>query len=228
MDMATEAGPGGTTGPGPSQATVDLLGVLAGAELTGGLGVAADGLAAPGRVRVAMARMAAERLRHYEAIAEHLEQLGRDPVETARPFEASIAQFHERTRPQDWLEGLVKAYVGDGIARDFYREVAAAVEPRTREVVEAVARPGEEEFVVQVVTDTIAVDPRVSGRLALWGRRVVGEALARAQAVVAERPGLAGLLVRRADGSDLAEAGRLFTRLTDAHDARMRRLGLTP
>ena len=28
----------------------------------------------------------------------------------------------------DWLEGLVKAYVGDGIAPDFYREIATYVD----------------------------------------------------------------------------------------------------
>ena len=27
------------------------------------------------------------------------------------------------TAPSDWLEGLVKAYVGDSISEDFYREV---------------------------------------------------------------------------------------------------------
>ena len=41
------------------------------------------------------------------------------------PFVAPFASFHERTRPKGWLEGLVKAYVGDGIAKDFYREMGA-------------------------------------------------------------------------------------------------------
>ena len=38
-----------------------------------------------------------------------------------KPFDA----FHAHTAPRDWLEGLVKAYVGDGLAADFYREIAA-------------------------------------------------------------------------------------------------------
>ena len=44
------------------------------------------------------------------------------------PFDA----FHERTKPKGWLEGLVKAYVGDGIAKDFYREMSVYVDDDTR------------------------------------------------------------------------------------------------
>ena len=51
------------------------------------------------------------------------------------PFTAALDSFHERTAPGDWLEGLVKAYVGDGIAEDFYREVSAYVDTSTRDLV---------------------------------------------------------------------------------------------
>ena len=40
------------------------------------------------------------------------------------PFVPALDAFHEGTRPSTWLEGLVKAYVGDGLASDFYREIA--------------------------------------------------------------------------------------------------------
>jgi hypothetical protein len=62
----------------------------------------------------------------------------------------------------------------------------------------------------------------------LWGRRLVGEALTQAQQVAAEREALTALVIGGADGSglDLAEIGRMFTRLTDAHSARMAALGL--
>ena len=46
------------------------------------------------------------------------------------PFDA----FHARTAPADWLEGLVKAYVGDGLAADFYREIAAFLDADTRTI----------------------------------------------------------------------------------------------
>jgi hypothetical protein len=141
-----------------------------------------------------------------------------------------VDAFHERTAPSDWLEGLVKAYVGDGIATDFYREVSAYVDPSTRELVHRVLEDtGHAEFVVATVRAAIEADPRVSGRLALWGRRLVGEALSQAQRVAADRDALAAVLVGGVDGSgaDLAEIGRMFARLTENHTRRMGRLGLT-
>ena len=78
--------------------------------------------------------------------------------------------------------------------------------------------------------DATPADPRVSGRLALWGRRLVGEALSQAQQVAAERDALTTLLVGGGTfpGADLAELGRMFARLTDEHTRRMQRLGLPP
>jgi hypothetical protein len=71
-------------------------------------------------------------------------------------------------------------------------------------------------------------DPRNGGRLALWGRRLVGEALSQAQRVAAERDALSTLLVGGVErpGADLAEIGRMLARLTDNHARRMAALGL--
>ena len=84
---------------------------------------------------------------------------------------------------------------------------------------------------LKVVRDAIKEDPRIAGRLALWGRRLVGEALSQAQQVAVERDAMASLLVGGVGGSnrpsaDLAELGRMFARLTDEHTRRMGRLGL--
>ena len=74
----------------------------------------------------------------------------------------------------------------------------------------------------------IADEPAVGGRLALWGRRLVGEALTQAQRVASERSALTGLIsgtVNRS-GMDLATIGRMLTRLVENHALRMDRLGL--
>jgi hypothetical protein len=151
-------------------------------------------------------------------------------LEALQPFVEAIDAFHDRARPSSWLEGLVKAYVGDGIATDFYREVAAYLDPATRELVLEVSQDmGQAEFAVRAVRDAIDRDPSVGGRLALWGRRLVGEALSQAQRVVAERDALANLLIGGGfhAGADLAEIGRMFARLTEEHTRRMGRLGLS-
>jgi hypothetical protein len=90
------------------------------------------------------------------------------------------------------------------------------------------ADTGHAEFAVERVRQAIADDPRVGGRLALWGRRLMGEALSQAQRVVAERDALSNLLVggARVQGFDLVEVGKMFTRITEAHTRRMAALGL--
>ena len=147
------------------------------------------------------------------------------------PFVTPLDAFHDHTAPSDWLEGLVKAYVGDGLANDFYREIASFVDAETRALVlEVFADSGQAEFVVDRVRAAIEEDPKLGGRLALWGRRLVGEALSQAQRIAADRDSLAALLAGIVDrpGLDLAAIGRMFTRLTEAHTARMTALACRP
>lgn len=219
------------TGGAAPEPVTELLGAIAYAELVAGLRMAADALTAPGLgVRVWMGRSAGAELEHFERIVGRLRDRGRDPEEAMAPFTAAIDAFHERTRPRDWLEALVKVYVGDGIARDFYREIAQHVDPQARELIESVLQvDAQEEFAVRAVTEAIERDPAVAGRLALWARRLVGEAIAQTQYVALERDALMGLLVgAEASEVDLADLGRMFTRLMELHGERMSRLGLTP
>jgi len=156
-------------------------------------------------------------------------ELGTDPFVAMAPFRLPIDQFHLHTAPADWLEGLIKAYVGDGLANDFFREIAAYLDPDTRDlVVSSTDDGGHSAFVVERVRQTIAADPPLGGRLALWGRRLMGEALTQAQRVAAERDSLSALLAGGVDrpGLDLAAIGRMFTRLTERHAERMSELGL--
>lgn len=211
-------------------AVVDLLGVLAYGELTAFERMAADAALAPTiQAKVAVSDAASSELRHFHLLKHRLVELGADPYEAMAPFRKPIDDFHAQTAPKDWLEGLIKAYVGDGIAIDFYREIAAYVDPSTRDLVLAACEDlGHKEFVVEIVREAIQADPRVAGRLALWGRRLVGEALSQAQRVAAERDALSTLLVGGVDrpGADLAEIGRMLARLTENHSRRMAAMGL--
>ena len=203
--------------PGYDAAVVDLLGVLAYGELTAFIRMAADCDLAPTlALKSAMGRLATTDYQHYEQLAAHLRGLGVEPEEAMSPFVAPFSAFHERTRPRGWLEGLVKAYVGDGIAKDFYREMSALVDADTRAVMEeALGDEGHADFVVQIVRDTIRADRTAAGRLALWGRRLLGEALSQAQAVAVERDAMAALLV--GGGLDLGGVGRMFPRGRENH-----------
>jgi hypothetical protein len=207
-------------------AVVDLLGVLAYGELTAFIRMAADSDLAPSlRLKAEMAALATSEFRQYEQLVERMRVMDVDPERAMDPFVAPFTAYHERTRPRGWLEGLVKAFVGEGIAKDFYREMAAHVDEETREVMYlALDDVDEADFIVGVVRDAIKTDPRAEGRLALWGRRLLGEALSQAQAVAVTRDPLAAFLI--GGGVDLAAVGEMFTRLTERHTERMARLGL--
>lgn len=211
-------------------AVVDLLGVLAYGELTAFERMADDATMAPTlEDKAELAGLAVVEFHHFERLRDRLTELGVSPVDAMEPFRAPVDTFHAHTAPSSWLEGLVKAYVGDGIATDFYREVAVFVDAETRELVfEVLEVERHVTFVVDRVRKAIAADPRVAGRLALWGRRLMGEALSQAQRVAAERDVLTALLVGGVDrpGMDLAAIGRMFARLTDRHTERMAALGL--
>jgi hypothetical protein len=210
------------------RAVVELLGVLAYAELTAFDRLAEDARLAPTLDgRAALARMAAAEVAHHGRVTARLRELGVAPVAAMEPFVAPLDAFHDGTRASTWLEGLVKAYVGDGLATDFYREIAAFLPQPDRALVEEVlADTGHADFAVREVRAAIASDRAVAGRLALWARRLVGEALTQSQAVIAEHDHLAELIIT-GTGS-LAGVGELLTRITTAHSARMQALGLNP
>jgi hypothetical protein len=212
------------------EAVVDLLAAIAYGEISAFERLAEDASMAPNLPdKLAVAKMAAHELGHVELLQKRIEELGADPYQAMAPFQQALDQFHEHTAPSDWFEGLVKAYVGDGLAADFYREIAAYLDPRTRDVVIAsLADSGHAEFVVDRVQAAIAQDPRLAGRLALWGRRLMGEALTQAQRVAGERDALSALLAGGVDrpALDLAAIGRMFARITELHAERMTKLGL--
>ena len=96
----------------------------------------------PAPIAQAMDFAKGETLHEWEVLFDWPEDW---PEAARQPFDA----FHARTAPSDWLEGLVKAYVGDGIATDFYREVSAYLDASTRdlardlrEVRDSLTRPG--------------------------------------------------------------------------------------
>jgi tRNA-(MS[2]IO[6]A)-hydroxylase MiaE-like protein len=212
------------------EAVVDLLGAIAYGEISAFERLAEDAKLAPTlQDKVALATMASAEFEKVAALHARIGELGTDPFVAMAPFRLPIDQFHLHTAPADWLEGLIKAYVGDGLANDFFREIAAYLDPDTRDlVVSSTDDGGHSAFVVERVRQTIAADPPLGGRLALWGRRLMGEALTQAQRVAAERDSLSALLAGGVDrpGLDLAAIGRMFTRLTERHAERMSELGL--
>src|SRR5687767_14601249 len=139
--------------PAYHAAVADLLGVLAYGELTAFTRMAVDSDIAPTlALKSAMAGLANTEYVQYTQLVDHMRAHGIDPETAMAPFVVPFAAYHERTKPKGWLEGLVKAYVGDGIAKDFYREMSVFVDDDTRAVMErALDDEGQADFVVGVV-----------------------------------------------------------------------------
>ena len=221
--------PAGQQSPNP--AVVDLLGVLAYGQLIAFERLADDARLAPTLMdKAALGGMAVAEYQHYQLIETYLRRIGVDPVAAMEPYVGPLDAFHDLTAPSDWLEGLVKAFVGDGIGTDFYREVATFLDAEPQALVnEVLADSGHSSFAVERVRAAIEADPSVAGRLALWARRLVGEALVQAQRVAVDREALTDLIVGGAtDSGGLVELGKMLARLTEAHTKRMAQLGLRP
>jgi hypothetical protein len=216
--------------PAYREAVIDLLGAISYGEISAFERLAEDAKMAPTiRDKMALATMAGAELGHVARLHGRLVELGADPFEAMADFIGPIEKFHQHTAPADWYEGLVKAYVGDGLAADFYREIAAYLDSATRDlVITSLEDSGQAGFVVDRIRHAIEAQPSLAGRLALWGRRLMGEALTQAQRVAAERDALSALLAGGIDrpGLDLAAIGRMFIRITERHAARMAELGL--
>ena len=219
------------TDPAYRAGVIDLLGTLAYGELSAFLRLASDAELAPTlAAKAALAGLAATEFQHHEQLRDRLVELGVDPETAMRPFIAPLEAFHERTRPSTWLEGLVKFYVGDGIASDFYREISEFLDPGTRELVlGAVESTARASFVLQEVRQAIEQDPTLASRLALWGRRLVGEALSQGQRVAADRDTFSTLVVGTDEHPGMGLVGiiDMFSRITERHTHRMHEMGLS-
>jgi 1,2-phenylacetyl-CoA epoxidase catalytic subunit len=176
------------------------------------------------RGRINMARMAAAEMGHYELLRSTLEARGVDVLPAMTRYAPALEQYHRLTTPSTWLEALVKTYVGDAMAADLYLAIAGSLPDEVADVVRAVlAETVHSQFVVAEVRSAVNSSGRQRSRLALWSRRLLGEAITQAQYVLADRDELVDLVLA---GGGLGQVTDLFDRLQRTHDDRMRQLGL--
>ncbi|WP_019930896.1 ferritin-like fold-containing protein [Nocardia sp. BMG111209] len=212
--------------PADHPGVTDLFAVLAYGEISAFYRLAEEAELSPTlRGKVAAAKMAAAEMGHFRTLEQALAERGVDAFDAMAPFVAALDDYHVSTDPSTWLESMVKFYVGDGIAADFYTVLAVSLAPEVSSVVrDVLAETGHSEFVVEEVRSAVAVSRSERDRLTLWGRRLLGEAITQAQFVMAQRDELTELVLGAT--GDLNGIGALFDHMQTRHTERMRILGL--
>ncbi|MCV7077910.1 ferritin-like fold-containing protein [Mycobacterium szulgai] len=175
--------------------------------------------------RISMASIAAAEMGHYELLRDALVSRGVDVVPAMAKYASALENYHRLTTPSTWLEALVKTYVGDALAADLYLEIADGLPDEVADVVRAaLSETGHSQFVVAEVRAAVTSSGKQRSRLALWSRRLLGEAITQAQFLLADHDELVDLVVSGTGG--LSQLSAFFDRLQNTHDKRMRELGL--
>jgi hypothetical protein len=208
-------------------AVVDLLGLHSAIQLAAFTRFAKDAQHAPDLPgQVTISRIAAGELAHLDQLERLTTELDADFYAATAAWAHLMGDIDRRTAPGDWWERLIKTYVAFGVFADLQRELSADLdEPLISVVADILADNGYADYVVAVLGPVIEAEPQLGARLALWGRRVVGEALGIAQRALEFRPQLLALLPAEAAAGD--GAGRVRHQLSAGHARRMGRLGLT-
>lgn len=204
---------------------IELFALLAYGEVAAFYRLTDEARMAPNlRGRINMASMAAAEMNHYEVLRDALERRGVDVVPAMTRYASALENYHRLTTPSTWLEALVKTYVGDALAADFYLEIAGSVPGEVGDVIRSVlSETGHSQFVVGEVRAAVTASDRQRHRLALWSRRLLGEAITQAQYVLADHDELVDLVMSEGGLSQMTD---FFDKLQNTHQARMRELGL--
>ncbi|WP_420175393.1 ferritin-like fold-containing protein [Luteococcus sp. OSA5] len=212
-----------------ARAEVQLLGLVAYGSLAAFERTAASSAAAQAVAdKLVLARIAAQRFSHLDRLEGALAARGSGLNEAMTPFAAPIDAFNQHTEPRTWAEALVKLCIISGLVDDFANQVAEQLHDELREILmgsidDAELASAPSAMLQQCLTE----NPDDRGRLALYGRRLLGEALSQAQRVSAQHAELTALLTGDGQGGDdLAQISELMTRLASMHARRMKDLGL--
>ncbi len=165
-----------------------------------------------------------------------IQSLGFDTTDAMDPYTERVQTFHSNTTGIDWYEAILKIYLVSGVLDDFYRRLAVGLSPELREEVEkALNDKIFERFAKRVLLESMKDNPQLQSRLALWGRRLMGDVLLELRAVFDNRK-LAGLpkgkvltldQERQVNLTAYSQLEPLVTELMAAHSLRMDALGLT-
>lgn len=183
-----------------------------------------------------LSEAAAKSFAKYRAISKKISGLGFDVTDSMDPFTERIDTFHSRTSGTDWYESIIKIYLVSGLLDDFYKRLSVGLNSELRESVEkALSDKTLEKFAQRVLVEGMKANPQLDSRLALWGRRLMGDVLLEVRAAFDNRK-LAGIdksatltleQERVVNLESYTKIEPLVTEMIAAHTLRMDSIGLT-
>lgn len=220
--------------------THTVIALLAHSELAAQLRLAIDASRAPSaELRMRQSALSGASYLRLTALISALEGSKVDGETIVRGYDSAFDEYEQRTKAETWHERVLKGYVGHAVSVDFGKIVMRALPEGTQQKIsDVIASSQEEDFAAEILSADSKNDSVLASRLALWGRRLVGEALNQIQQLVAEHPDLAHLVRKAAqlqgvevvgeskeDNAKLV-TGWVFNQITAAHSLRMARIGL--
>lgn len=167
----------------------------------------------------ALARVVSVVLDRYRAITRELERLHLDKTDVMQPHLDGVEEFRRRTQGGKWFEQVASAHVTIGFLTDFWIRLSGGLPGELGDrIAEALAAGDRQGPMHRILERAIASNPKLSSRLALWSRRLVGDTMLQARAA---------LVLDAGSTRDEEKIEPVFTELIAEHTRRMDRLGLT-
>ncbi|MBH0054597.1 MULTISPECIES: ferritin-like fold-containing protein [unclassified Salinibacterium] len=169
--------------------------------------------------KTAIGKAAELSLSKHRQLVDEITKAGGSPAEVMDPFTESVDNFERISRGADWYEALITAYLSAGFFDDFYALLAAGLPSESHSRLVAIFR-GEsgEKVLAEYLQAAIDANPRLDSRLAMWGRRLMGDMMLLARSA---------LVFPDHTRTTEAQVEPVFTELIAAHTRRMDALGLT-
>jgi hypothetical protein len=169
--------------------------------------------------KAAIGRAAELSIATHRALADEVVRAGATAADAMDPYTEAIDEFERVTHGSDWFETLLTCYLTAGFLDDFFARLAPGLPGDSAKRVAAIyANANGEAVLLEELRLAIDNNARLASRLAMWGRRLVGDTMLVARSALTYSANLK---------SDEDRIEPVFTELIAAHTRRMDALGLT-
>jgi hypothetical protein len=169
--------------------------------------------------KTVLSQAAGYALAKHQGLVQEIERHGQNAGDVMLPFTAEIDRYQRVTQGGDWYESVTSCYLTAGFLDDFLVRLASGLPASAKARVLAILEQDSgEQLIIAELLGAIEKNPRLGARLAMWGRRLVGDTMLVARWML--RP-------TENHDSDEARIEPVFTELIAAHTRRMDALGLT-